>query len=164
MCQKNGATLIEDERDIPYFGKVFLFSITCKACGYHAPDVEASEPKEPVKCTFTVESEEDLSVRVVNSAQATIPVPTLRMSVESGATSKGYVSNIEGVLNRFKKIIEQQRDGADDAAVKKKAKNLLKKLWKIQCGDAPCKIVIEDPSGNSAIISDKTVVSKLKKK
>jgi len=33
-----------------------------------------------------------------------------------------------------------------------------------QCGDIPVKIVLEDPTGNSAIISEKAVVEKLKVK
>ena len=48
--------------------------------------------------------------------------------------------------------------------MRKKAKNLLKKLWKVECGDEQLKIVIEDPSGNSAIVSERAVVSKMKGK
>ena len=78
--------------------------------------------------------------------------------------SEGFVSNIEGILQRFKKILEAERDAADDEDVRKKAKNLLKKLWKVECGDEELKVIIEDPSGNSAIISDKAVITSLKKK
>ena len=34
----------------------------------------------------------------------------------------------------------------------------------MKCGDEELKIIIEDPSGNSAIISEKAVVSKFKGK
>ena len=47
--------------------------------------------------------------------------------------------------------------------MKKAAKNLLKKIWKVECGEQEMKVVIEDPTGNSAIISDKAIVTKLKK-
>ena len=86
------------------------------------------------------------------------------MEVEPGVASDGYVSNIEGVLQRFKKILEAERDTADEDDVRKKAKNLLKKLWKVECGDEELKIIIEDPSGNSAIISEKTIITSLKGK
>jgi len=86
------------------------------------------------------------------------------MSVDPGVGSEGFVSNIEGILQRFKKILEAERDAADDEDVRKKAKNLLKKLWKVECGDEELKVIIEDPSGNSAIISDKAVITSLKKK
>lgn len=164
FCQEKKLTMIEDEQDIPYFGKCYLFSVSCKACGYHQADVEAEEEREPCKLEFEITSTKDLDVRVVKSSQASVKVPSMRMSVDPGVGSNGYISNIEGVLNRFKKILEAERDTADEDTVKKKAKNLLKRLWKVECGDEPLKIIIEDPSGNSAIISDKTVITKLKVK
>jgi len=60
--------------------------------------------------------------------------------------------------------IETARDTAEDNDDKKKAKNLLKKLMKIMWGQEKQKIIIEDPSGNSAIISDKAEKSALKVK
>ncbi len=164
ICNAEQATLVEDERDVAYFGKVFLFSLTCKACGYHQSDVEAAEAHDPVLCEFTITSPEDLQVRVVKSAEATVKIPQLKISVEPGMGSNGYVSNIEGVLHRFKKVLEEQRDTADDEDACKIAKNLLKKIWKVECGDMELKIIIEDPSGNSAIISEKTKISSLKVK
>ena len=68
------------------------------------------------------------------------------------------------MLDRVKKIIESERDSSEDDDVKKNAKNLLKKIWKVKLGDLPLKIIIEDESGNSAIISDKAKVEKLKVK
>jgi zinc finger protein len=164
VCGKKKAILREEEIDIPYFGKTFVFSINCTECGFSKADVEAAEEREPVKIIFETSSEEDMKVRVIKSSNATVKVPTLRMSVESGEGSDGFISNIEGLIGKFEKVIEGQRDSSDDPAVRKSAKNLLKKIWKIKIGDIPVKIVIEDPSGNSAIISDKAEVSKMKKK
>ena len=164
VCFKNTLTLIEDEQDIPHFGHVFIMSMNCQECGYKVSDIEAEIAHEPCKYEFTVENSKDLNVRVVKSGEATVKVPTLKMSVEPGVASEGYVSNVEGVLNRFKRILESERDSAEEPETKKKAKNLLKKLWKIECGEEQCKIVIEDPSGNSAIISDKAIVTGLKGK
>ncbi len=42
------------------------------------------------------------------------------------------------------------------------AKEILKKLQKVKWGKEKLKIILEDPTGNSAIISDKAVKSKLK--
>ena len=164
MCQEDKLTLMEDEQDIPYFGKVFVFSMNCSACGYRVSDVEAVDHKEPCKIEFTVENTKDLSVRVVRSSEASIKIPGMKMSVEPGVGAEGFVSNVEGVLGRFKKILEGERDATDEEDVRKKAKNLLKRLWKVECGDEPLKIIIEDPSGNSAIVSEKAVLSNLKGK
>ncbi|MCG2718950.1 MAG: ZPR1 zinc finger domain-containing protein [Nanoarchaeota archaeon] len=166
FCHKKTLVMVEEETDIPYFGKVFIFSASCdnSECNYKVSDVEAAELKDPVKITFTIENKKDLNVRVVKSSSATVKVPQMKMDVRPGPAAEGYVSNVEGILNRFEKIIEYQRDTAEDDSVKKSAKNLLKKMRKVKWGDIPLKIVIEDPSGNSAIISDKAVVEKLKGK
>ena len=62
----------------------------------------------------------------------------------------------------MKHQIEVAKESEEDDEDKKKAKNLLKKLMKIMWGQEKQKIIIEDPTGNSAIISDKAVKSKFK--
>ena len=162
ICKERTLTMTEDEKDIPFFGQVYLFSMTCSNCKFHKADVEAVEMKDPIKITFITEDEEDMNVRVVKSSQATVKIPTLKMSVESSPNSNGYVTNIEGLINRFEKIVHEQKDTTDDETIKKTAKNLLKKIWKVKLGEIPIKIIIEDLTGNSAIISDKAIVEKLK--
>ena len=164
VCLEKKLTLTEDEMDIPFFGKTFIFSMACEACDFHKSDVEAAEMKDPCTLTFTIEKEEDMNVRVVKSSEATLKIPSLKMSVTPGPASEGYVSNIEGVITRFEKIIESERDASEEDDVKTTAKNLLKKIRKIKWGELPTKIVIEDPTGNSAIISQRTVIEKLKGK
>ena len=162
VCNEKALTLREEEKDIPYFGKVFIFSMKCEKCGFSKADVECAETKDPTSYTIEVNSEKDMQIRVVKSSEATVKIPQMRMSMTPGPISEGFVTNIEGILDRFKAIIEQERDESEDPEVKKHAKNLLKKIWKIKLGDIPLKIVIEDPTGNSAIISDKAKVEKLK--
>ncbi len=164
ICHKKALTLTEGEIDIPYFGKTYIFSMSCNNCKYSKSDIEAEERKEPCKITFTIEKESDMKVRVVKSSEADVKMPQLRMSMESGPASDGFVSNIEGLLTRFEKVIEDERDLAEEDDVKKHAKNLLKKIRKVKWGEMALKIIIEDPSGNSAIISEKAVVEKVKVK
>lgn len=158
FCLKDTLILREMVRDIPYFGNVILFSMECQneECGYIKSDLEAEEQKDRVKCTFEISSEDDLKVRVVKSSTATIKLPRIG-SIEATDNSNGYVTNVEGVLNRMKNTIEKVRDSTDDNAEKKKAKNLLKKLTKIMWGQEKITMTLEDPNGNSAIISEKTV-------
>jgi len=158
MCHEKTLTLIEDEKDIPYFGKTYIFSMTCSSCKYHMADVESEEKKNSCKITFTIEKEDDMKVRVVKSSEAKVKIPQLKMEIIPGQASIGYVSNIEGLLNRFEEIIESERDNEEDMDIKKKAKNLLKKIRRAKFGDEKLKIIIEDPSGSSAIISDRAEV------
>jgi zinc finger protein len=103
-------------------------------------------------------------VLIVKSAEATVKIPELRMTMSPGPASSGFISTIEGLLFRFKKIVEQERDSAEEDSERKSAKNLLKKIWKIECGDIPMRVQIDDPSGNSTIVSPKAVVTTKKKK
>lgn len=160
MCNKKTLTLIEDEREIPFFGKCYLFSMTCSNCHYHKADIESDEKHPPVKYTLEISSEEDMNIRIVKSGSASIKIPHM-ITLESGENSNGFISNVEGVLNRMKKIIEFARDNEEDKVLQKKAKNQLKKLNKVIWGQESLKLIIEDHSGNSAIISEKAVKSKL---
>jgi len=163
LCHKKTLTLTEHETEVPYFGKLVLFSMTCSNCKYHKSDIEALEVKEPCKHTFEISSEKDMKVRIVKSSYATVKLPHIT-TISPGSASQGFVTNIEGILNRVKYQVESARDNAEDNDDRKKAKNLLKKLNKIMWGQEKQKIIIEDPTGNSAIISDKTEKAKLKTK
>ena len=153
---KNTLTLMEQEREIPYFGKVYLFSMTCDNCKYHKADVECVEKHPKAKYTLEVKKEEDLKIRVVKSGEATVKIPRI-MTITPGSASNGYVTNIEGILNRVKVMLEKTRDAAEDKSARKKAKNMLKKVQDALWGRGELKVIIEDPTGNSAIISDKAV-------
>ena len=166
VCLKDNATLREEEIEIPYFGKVFILSLKCEnnECNYSMSDVESEEEKEPARYTLEVNSDKDMSIRVVKSASGIVKIPQLKVSIEPGVAAVGYVTNVEGILERVKKIIEDEKNMSEDDDVKENAKKLLKKIWKIKLGDIPIKLIIEDETGNSAIISDKAKIEKLKKK
>ena len=159
ICHNKTLTLSESEMDIPFFGHTYLFSMNCSSCGYHKADVEAGEQKTPVKYALEIDSEKDMHIRVVKSSNATVKIPHVG-TIEPGESSNGYITNIEGILQRFKKMTEILRDEAEDKEEQKKAKNIIKKLTRVMWGQDKLKLTIEDPSGNSAIISDKAVKGK----
>lgn len=161
FCGESKATLKEEELDIPHFGRVFVLSMDCTACGYRKADVEPAEAKEPSRYTFEVASEADLSVKIVKSADATVKIPHV-ITIEPGPASEGYITNVEGLLEKVKGAIRSSIDQEDeDPTVQKKAKNLIKKLDKVILGRESLKIIIEDPTGHSIIISEKAQKSKL---
>ena len=153
FCSTKNLTLMEKVVDVPFFGITHVFSMDCQNCDYFMSDIEAEEDKKPVKTSFVVESEEDLKVRVIKSASATLKIPRI-VEITPGSQSNGYITNIEGVLNRVKKVIEEKKQD-DDKAIAKKAKNHLKKLQKVLWGQDTLTIQLVDKTGNSAIISDK---------
>lgn len=163
MCFKETLTLMEHGQEVPFFGPILVFSMNCNNCNYHKADVECLEQHEGAKYTLTVSEEKDLSIRVVKSSSATVKIPRI-MSIEPGPAANGYVTNVEGILNRVKVQLEKTRDLAEDDEDRKKAKNLLKKVQAALWGHDTIDVIIEDPEGNSAIISDKAKKEKFKGK
>ena len=160
ICREPKATLREEEMDVPHFGVTFIFSITCEGCGYRKADVESAEEKTPCRCTFEVADDKDLNVRVVKSGEATVKIPHI-MTIEPGPTSDGYITNVEGLITRVKDVLESTMKSEEEEADQKKLRNMIKKLNRVLAGHEPLKIIIEDPTGNSDIISEKTQKAKL---
>ena len=105
-------------------------------------------------------SEDDLNIKIVKSGEAVLKIPHI-ITVEPGPVSEGYITNVEGVIERVKKMIQSSVEGEEDESLRKKAKNMIKKLNKVVLGRETLKIIIEDQSGHSAIISDKAVKGKI---
>lgn len=160
FCSTKNLALVEDEIEVPYFGKVFLFSMDCSNCKYHKSDIECAESKQPARYTLDISSEDDMKIRVVKSSEATVKVPRIA-TISPGPASEGYVTNVEGILQRIKEQVEQLRDDEEDEDLKKKAKHMIKKIQRVMWGQESCKLIIEDPTGNSAIVSEKAEKKKL---
>ncbi len=159
VCGKKTLTLVEAERDVPFFGKIYLFSMDCESCDFHKADLETDNAGKPMKAQYEITCEDDMKVRVIKSSSATIKIPRIT-TIEPGAASNGYITNLEGIFNRVKMQIEKVKESAEDKSERNKAKNLLKKIRKIMWGEESITITIEDPNGNSAIVSEKTAVKK----
>ena len=160
ICHEKTLTLREEEMEIPHFGRVFIFSMTCDSCSYKKSDVEPAEEGEPAKLTLDVDSEKDMSIRIVKAGDATVKIPYIA-TIEPGPAGEGYITNVEGLLNKVREIIESTGEAEEDPADKKKARKLVKKIINIVLGREKTKIIIEDPSGHSAIISEKVKKTKL---
>jgi len=160
ICRKKTLALREEEREVPFFGKCYLFSMNCSECKYGQSDIETVEKHDPVKYTLEVTQEKDMKIRIVKSSNATVKIPHVT-TITPGPASQGYITNVEGLLTKVKKQVEFLRDSAEDESDKKKAKNLVKKIQRVIWGREKLRIIIEDPTGNSSIISDKALKGKL---
>lgn len=162
FCHEKKLVLMDTKKEIPFFGTCFLFSMDCSGCGYHKADIESEKEQPPSKYTIEITDEKDMSVRVVKSSNATIKLPHVG-DISPGPSSNGYVTNIEGVINRMVKQLESiSNNEEEEDDPRKKAKNMIKKLKRVIWGQEKQKLIIEDPTGNSAIISDKAVKEQLK--
>lgn len=137
--------------DIPYFGKVMHTSANCP-CGFRYADTLNLSEKEPSSYTFKVLKPEDLNTRVVRSNSGTIEMPELGVLIEPGPASESFISNIEGVLERFCKVLSITQK---DPESKEKTEQILEQIQDIRDGKSPLTICIKDPQGNSGIISSR---------
>ncbi|MCC7551662.1 MAG: ZPR1 zinc finger domain-containing protein [Methanobacterium sp.] len=145
---------------IPYFGEIMESTLLCHECGYKHADTICVEKKEPVKYTLTVEKE-NLNARVVKSQSSTITIPEIGLKVEPGPQSQGYVSNVEGVLDRFEKAVKTALSWAEDEQVKKNAVIILEDIAKVKEGKKEVTLVVEDPFGHSIIMHENALKSEL---
>ena len=97
--------MIAHSTEIAYFGEHTQITLTCSSCGLRQTDFIPAEGKIPGVWTLKLDSLESLNARVVRGSKCTIEIPELELGVYPGVHSSGYVSNVEGVLNRFKDAI-----------------------------------------------------------
>lgn len=163
VCKSIGTVeFVSKTENIPHFGEIMESTIICYECGYKHSDTICLEQKEPVKISIQVKKD-NLSARVVKSQTATVSIPELGLKVEPGTKSQGYVSNIEGVINRFEGAVNTALKFVEDEKSKGNALKILEKLGKVKNGEKEVEIIIEDPFGHSIIIHEDASIRKLTK-
>ncbi len=161
VCKVKGSLELKTKTEkIPYFGEVMESTVICEECGFKHSDIICLEAKEPVKYTLKIDKNK-LNIRVVKSQSATISIPELGLKVEPGPQSQGFVSNVEGILERFKKAVKTALSWAEDGISKGNAVKILKQMEEIEKGDKVATLIIEDPFGHSLIEDKDAEVSEL---
>lgn len=138
--------------EVPYFGEILIFTAVCSSCGYHATDVLVlSEEGRRKRCELEVSSAEDLNTLVVRSAAGSIEIPELGARIEP-KRGEAFITTVEGILERVEEVLKLL---GNDETGKEQADKVLKRIAAIKAGEAHMTLIIDDPTGNSAIISDK---------
>lgn len=154
VCKIKGCLKVKTKtEEIPYFGEVMESIIKCQNCGFKHSDLICLDIKEPTKYSLKVDKTK-MNSRVVKSQSATITIPELGLKVEPGSQSQSYVSNIEGVLNRFEKAVKTALSWAEEEESKTSAIRIIDELSKVNNGEKVITLVIEDPFGQSLIIDE----------
>ncbi len=122
ICAVEGQLgMVANVDEIPYFGEHTQVTVLCHACGWRQTDFIPAEGKKAGAWSLILDDTKKLRSRVVRSSSCTVKIPELDLEVMPGTNSTGYVSNIEGVLNRFADIIQMvRRDVERDITVESK--------------------------------------------
>jgi zinc finger protein len=151
--------------EIPYFGEHTQITLSCEKCGMRQTDFIPSEERGALSFTLSIEKVEHLQARIVRGSSGTVRIPELDLEVSPGTQSAGYVSNVEGVVNRFIDIIRMMmrqirteiKDGNDES------EQNLEKLFQLEMalsalakGELLGELSLEilDPKGHSIIGHD----------
>jgi zinc finger protein len=164
ICSRK--TLIEriTTTTVPHFGEVLLLTLQCKSCGFKHSDVICTSERGPSRYSLKVETPQDLYAKVIKSSTATIRVPELGVKVEPGPASTPFITNIEGVLERIKNVVEMAKRWSTEKIKQKKCDKILNTIENVKIGKERVTVIIEDPFGNSAIVhsrKDKVLKEKL---
>jgi zinc finger protein len=162
ICRKEGQVKMRTHiDDIPYFGEHTQVTVLCDDCGWRQTDFIPAEGKKPSACELKLDNVSCMSVRVIRSSSCTVQIPELDLEVSPGNDSTGYVSNVEGVLERFLRIINMvKRQKVDDDEQEDVAllDHMIAALDSARSGEPIEEITLRllDPRGHSMILSEDT--------
>ena len=152
-----GLSMLAHTEEIAYFGEHTQVTLTCPGCGWRQTDFIPAEAREGSAHTYRIDSIDDLQIRVIRGSACTVRLLELDLEVRPGSHSTGYVSNIEGVLNRFQDVVEmvgrQAAIDGDDAAITE-LEQLTQAMLEIRVGQRKGTLQLLDPHGHSMILTD----------
>jgi zinc finger protein len=157
VCNEEIQYIYQTE-DIPYFSEILIISASCPSCGYRFVDTQLMKNAEPSRWQLDISTQKDLSIRVIRSMSATVSIPELGVRIDPGPACEGFVSNVEGVLARVEKVLNGMLMGSDDNDERDRIQTLLDRIGDIKEGRLKVTLIVDDPTGNSAILANRAVV------
>ena len=163
---QNGLILNVHTSEIPYFGEHTEMTIICNECGWRNTDFIPSEGKKPSLWSLVIDNLELMTTRVVRSSSCTVRIVELGLEVEPGDNATGYISNVEGVLNRFSDAISMIqrgaiRDGEEGKEKVESCQELIDRISRVKKGEEPVELLLLDPNGHSQILHESATSTEL---
>ena len=163
---QNGLILNVHTSEIPYFGEHTEMTIICNECGWRHTDFIPSEGKKPSVWSLFIGNSELMTTRVVRSSSCTVRIVELGLEVEPGDNATGYISNVEGVLNRFSDAISMIqrgaiRDGEEGKEKVESCQELIDRISRVKKGEEAVELLLLDPNGHSQILHDSATSTEL---
>ena len=168
VCKEEGeVNMMTHIDEIPYFGEHTQVTIMCNSCGWRQSDFIPAEGKKPGGCSLIINKPEHIRSRVVRSSSCTVRIKELDLEVKPGSSSTGYVSNVEGVIDRFMDVIVMVTRQAyvedSDMSDIKTLEKMHTTLLELKEDPIPTPVTLEflDPNGHSQILHEDAVMREL---
>lgn len=148
-CPSCGKELTErgtNEIDVPHFGKVIHYFMRCTNCGFRINDFsyEGSYPEEN---KMEIKEKKDLYTKIVRGPKCTVEIPELGLELYPGPIAESFVTNIQGLLERFLTHFSLFENREDAGRVETDIRNAIE-------GRIKFSVILNDPSGVSHFIED----------
>jgi len=155
-CKEGVMEISKTIYDLPDKDKMLLLKIECNKCHYIIKDIIPLTTKtEPGISQLKITNEKDLKSKVYRSPTAKIEIPELELEAEPGPAAPFYLTNIEGILNRFEKaVISYKNSLAADNLETKDIDVILENIKKAYDGNFSFTLKIIDQHGGSYIIPE----------
>lgn len=142
---------------IPYFKDVVIMGTHCEACGHRTNEVKSGGGIEPkgVRIEVAVATPEDYARDVLKSETCSLEVPELELSVGPSAVS-GRFTTVEGLLKAMKDQLSENSalfTDSLDSGSEGRMSLFLKKFSDLVDNMKPVTLVLDDPAGNSYVLS-----------
>ena len=139
---------------VPFFNELAMFNITCPECGFSHNDVFSAEQRKPSRFSLYVDDVSLLNVRVVRSGSGTYRFPEWGIDVEPGPAADSFITNVEGLLQRVRSVVETAASFSEHDSEKQRALEILEQMEAALNGEFSFTLVLEDPAGVSGILPD----------
>lgn len=157
ICDKDSLSVCQILLDIPYFGETVKIITSCSSCGWKHLDVSIASSREGCIYEVLISKPEDMNIRVVRSSTASIYLPELEISIEPGPYAEGYITNIEGVLERIKDVLLYLLRDAESESDKLKIYRKLEEIEMLKTGRISSRFILEDPRGSSIVVGENVI-------
>ncbi|MEM0141155.1 MAG: ZPR1-type zinc finger protein [Thermoplasmatales archaeon] len=145
-CKKETLERGMQELDIPHFGKSILYYLRCTSCGFRVNDI-SFEGDFPNEAKVVISGKKDLNTKIVRSGKATLLIPELGLELYPGPLSESFITNVEGLLNRFLDLLPLFDKG-------NKVDEFKIRIEQALSGKIEFSIILKDPSGVSHFLKE----------
>ena len=154
---EKGLLMLSLSSEIPYFGEHTQITVLCETCGWKHSDFIPTDGDKHGYWSLCLESSDVGSARVIRSSSCTVRINELGLEVTPGGNSSGYITNVEGIISRFEKIVESMSWSLDDQESLDRTKIILEGLSRAKVGRSDLVLELLDPRGSSQIMHDSVV-------
>ncbi|MHA1805758.1 MAG: ZPR1 zinc finger domain-containing protein [Promethearchaeota archaeon] len=154
VCEEGILEIFHHVHDLPDGDKMLIIKFECNHCNFHKNDIiPLTTNVEAGIMTLRISCPEDLKSKIYRSPTGKLEIPELGLLVEPGPKSDFYITNVEGILERFKEaVLIFLKDMPPNDPEREKIVKILEDLDKALEGNLNFTVILTDSEGGSYIL------------